>query len=100
MFASSLLPSGPRVRVMVVLPTSSVSCRFLLLSVLISVRMVDTLTDLVSDGERKKSTIIRTMASNITSQIKLVLSHFPLLDIGIPLYYGAGSLPTAKYPIH
>src|SRR5215469_3750647 len=53
--------------------------------------MVDTLTVVVSDGGRKKITITSTMASARASQIKLVLNHFPLLDMGVPLLYQTSS---------
>src|SRR5450759_524142 len=62
------------------------------MSVLMSARMVDTFTDFVPDGERKKITT-RTMASVTRSNNKLVLIHFPLLDIRNPLYHQASSAP-------
>src|SRR5947209_18395411 len=60
------------------------------MSVLTSARMVDTFTDFVSDGERKKITT-RTMASVTRSNNKLVLIHFPLLNIRNPLYHQSSS---------
>jgi hypothetical protein len=76
---------APLVNVIILLLTFSVSFWLLLISVLICARIVDTSTDFVSDGERKKITT-RIMASVIRSNIKLVLIHFPLLDIRKPLY--------------
>src|SRR5260370_33316993 len=52
-----------------------------------SFKMVDTLTVVISDDGRKNTTIIRTSASAKMSQMKLVLNHFPLLDMGVPLLY-------------
>ena len=88
MLAASLAASGafPLVNVSVLLATLSVSCWFLCMSVLMSARMVETFTDCVSDGERKKTTT-RTMASVTRSNNKLVLIHFPLFDIDNPLYF-------------
>src|SRR5438132_10278465 len=50
-----------------------------------SFKMVDTLTVVISDDGRKNTTMIRTRASAKMSQMKLVLNHFPLLDMGVPL---------------
>src|SRR5260370_41763734 len=60
--------------------------------------MVDTLTGTVSDGGRKKTTITSTMASARTSQIKLVLNHFPLLDMGVPLLWQTSSQALPTFP--
>src|SRR5260370_17388676 len=87
MLATSLFESWPRVSVIVLLETDSVSFRFLLISALMSFKMVDTLTVVISDDGRKNTTIIRTSASAKMSQMKLVLTHFPPLDIGVPLSY-------------
>src|SRR5450755_1352049 len=87
--AASLTGSvpAPLVSVAVSLPMSSVSrCPFAI-SVLISLKMVDTLTVLTSDCGRKMSTITRITASVIRSQKRLVLSHFPLVDIMAPLLF-------------
>ena len=54
--------------------------------------MVETFTDVVSEDEWKKSTMIRTITSASTSQMKLFLSHFPLLVMGNPLYYQTCSM--------
>src|SRR5947209_16572387 len=74
MLAASLGASGafPLLNVSVLLATLSVSCWFLCMSVLMSARMVETFTDCVSDGERKKTTT-RTMASVTRSNNKLIL---------------------------
>src|SRR5260370_12738637 len=48
--------------------------------------MVEMLTDVVSEPERKTSMMIRTMTCASMSQIKLLLSHFPLLVMGYPLF--------------
>jgi hypothetical protein len=47
--------------------------------------MVDTLTEFVSEDGRKNTIIINTSASANMSQMKLVLNHFPPLDMGVPL---------------
>jgi hypothetical protein len=43
------------------------------------------LTEFVSDDGWKNTMMISTRASASISQMKLVLNHFPLLDMGVPL---------------
>src|SRR2546426_1208717 len=98
MGADSLGASGafPRVSVIVSLATLNVSCWFFAVSVLISFKIVDTLTDFVSDAGWKMKTAITTTTSVIRSQKRLVLSHFPLFDIGASLFYcNHGTLPRS-----
>src|SRR5574340_536844 len=86
-FATSLVESWPLVRVRVLEPTDSVSFCPFAISVLIEFKMVDTPTAFVSEDGRKNRKKINTIANAMMSQIKPVLNHFPLLDMGDPLLY-------------
>jgi hypothetical protein len=59
-------------------------------------KIVDTLTGVVSDDGRKNTTIINTSASANMSQIKLVLNHFPPVDMGVPLLYHISGLSSSN----
>src|SRR5579872_4024381 len=72
---------------MVSLAMVNVSVWFLAISVLVSLRIVEMLTCVVSDPLWKNRMITRTMTSASMSQMKLFLSHFPLLVMGMPSLY-------------
>ena len=64
--------------------------------------MVETLTEFVSEDGRKNTKKINTSARANMSQIKLVLNHFPPVDMGVPLLYDASglSLFAFRFLIH